>query len=280
MLSEQDLSDLRAEITITTKLIHPNIVRLFKAYDEPEHYYLVQEIMTGGELFDRIVEKEFYNEEEARTVARVILGAVHYMQSKKIVHRDLKPENLLLATKDNDTNIKICDFGFATRELEPDSLTTTCGSPNYVAPEIVLNIPYGKQVDMWSLGTIFFLLLGGYAPFDEPDLCTQYERIAKADYDFDEEYWGHASEEARDFIRKLIVVDPKERMTAEAAVADEWITSEQLEDRDLNATKQRLKRFNMRRKFKSAGMTVVASQRMLQVAASFRGLEDIEEDSS
>jgi calcium/calmodulin-dependent protein kinase I len=223
-LEEKDLDDLICEITVTTRLVHPNIVRLYNAYEEPDYFYLVQEMMTGGELFDRIIEKQFYNEQEARDAAREVLSAIDYMHSKKVVHRDLKPENLLLASKDSDTNIKICDFGFATREVEPNSLTTMCGSPNYVAPEIVTGIPYGKQVDMWSLGTIVFLLLGGYAPFEEPDLKTEYERISTGDYEYDEEYWEDVSDDARDFINKLLVVDPAERMTARMATLHNWIT--------------------------------------------------------
>jgi serine/threonine protein kinase len=228
-LEQKDLRDLICEITITTRLAHPNIVRLHEAYEEPDYYYLVQELMTGGELFDRIVEKEFYHDREAQHAVCTILSAVNYMHSKKVVHRDLKPENLLLVSKDSDTNIKICDFGFATREVEPNSLTTVCGSPNYVAPEIVAGIPYGKQVDMWSLGTIVFLLLGGYAPFDEPDLKTQYSRIVEADYEYKDEYWEHASDDARDFIDKLLVVNPAERMTARVASMHKWITECEVE---------------------------------------------------
>jgi serine/threonine protein kinase len=279
-----NLSDLVCEITVTKKLNHPNIVRLHQAYEEPEYFHLVQEYMTGGELFDRIVERECYCETDARKAASTILGAVKYMHANKVVHRDLKPENLLLANQNCDTNIKICDFGFATREVEPNSLTTMCGSPNYVAPEIVNGDPYGHQVDMWSLGTIFFLLLAGYAPFDEPVLSDQYERIAAADYEFEEEYWGHASKEAREFVTRLIVVDPSERFTAKQANKHIWIAGPGMKN-CLGKSLKRLKVFNAKRKMKAATKAVVASNRMSMVmngvsANSFRRMIAAELDLS
>jgi serine/threonine protein kinase len=176
-------------------------------------------------------------------------------------HRLTNHSLLYLQNKESDTDIKIADFGFATREFEPNCLTTVCGTPNYVAPEIIMHIPYGKQVDMWSLGTIVFLLLGGYAPFDEPDVRTQYRRIKEADYEFTENLWSHASEDAKDFISKHLVVDPGARITSEEATEHKWLSADNLADRDLGQTKNRLRRFQLKRKLKGAAMTVVLSQR-------------------
>jgi serine/threonine protein kinase len=181
--------------------------------------------------------------------------------------------------KHSDTNIKICDFGFAAREMEPNCLTTMCGSPNYVAPEIVAGVPYGKQVDMWSLGTITFLLLAGYAPFDDADLKTQYERIAEADYDFDEEYWGNISEEATNFVRELLVVDPNERMTAKSAKKHGWLKEKDkvLLENDLANSQKQLRKFNMKRKLKAAGNMVVATRRMTHLTESFADKDAMKE---
>jgi calcium/calmodulin-dependent protein kinase I len=271
MISKKSLSDLLIEIAVTKRLVHPHIVRLFKAYEGPEQYHLLQEKMIGGELLDRITEKEFYAEVEARDTVASLLGALDYMQSHKVVHRDLKPENLLLANKESDTNIKICDFGLATREIEPNSLTTLCGTPNYVAPEVLNRVPYGKQVDMWSMGTIVFLIIGGYAPFDEPDMSVQYRRIQEGDYEFIEEYWSHASENAKEFVRKLLLVDPSERMNVTESRKHTWITTSgsRMPNKIGAASFRKLKTFNMKRKLKAATNIVIASNRMSLLAESF-----------
>jgi serine/threonine protein kinase len=190
---------------------------------------------------------------------------------------DSCPAFLFFQSQHNDTNIKICDFGFATREVEPNSLTTMCGSPNYVAPEIIMGNGYGKQVDTWSMGVIVFLLLGGYAPFDEPDLSSLYDRISHADYEFNEEYWNHVSEDAKDFVRKILVVDPNERITAKAAIKHPWIKvkARVLSDNDLGSTLTPLRRFNMKRKLKAAGTMVVAARRMTQMLLPAEDLKEL-----
>lgn len=143
------------------ELKHEHIIRLYGVYEEPSYYYLITEQMKGGELFDRIVSKSFYNEKEARDVCKILFEAIGYCHSKSIAHRDLKPENLLLQSEDNDSAIKIADFGFAKKVLTPNSLTTQCGTPGYVAPEILEGVAYDTKSDMWSLGVIIYILLGG-----------------------------------------------------------------------------------------------------------------------
>ena len=180
------------------------------------HYYLVAEYLEGGELFDRIVDKSSYTESEARDVCRILFTALSYIHSRGIVHRDLKPENLLLQNKDSDSEIKIADFGFAKEASNGDhSLKTMCGTPGYVAPEILRKERYGTKVDMWSMGVIVFILLGGYPPFyaDSPKQLCMLSMVGK--FEFEPEYWGEISVGAKDMICSLLVTDPAKRASAE-----------------------------------------------------------------
>lgn len=161
-------ADLLRERDMLMELNHKNIVRCYDFFsDKPNAiYWMVLEIVEGGELFERITAKTVYNEAEARTTVLMFLDALAYLHDKKIAHRDLKPENLLLKSKDDDTQLKLADFGFAT-ETDGDNLKQGLGTPNYVAPEIVKGENYGIGVDMWAAGVIMFILLGGYPPFYE-----------------------------------------------------------------------------------------------------------------
>ena len=160
---------------------HPNIVKLYDFFDEKRYYYMAIELMEGGELFERIVKKTFYNEKEARDLIRILLDALAYLHHRHIVHRDLKPENLLLKSPYNDFDIKLADFGFA-KKVNGKSLDTQCGTPGYVAPEILKGAKYGTEVDMWSCGVIVYILLGGYPPFHDDNHAILYRKIKAADY--------------------------------------------------------------------------------------------------
>ena len=179
------------------------------------HYYLVAEYLEGGELFDRIVDKSSYTESEARDTCKILFGALSYMNSKGIVHRDLKPENLLLQFKNSDSEIKIADFGFAKKATGDHSLSTMCGTPGYVAPEILRKEKYGTKADMWSMGCIIFIMLGGYPPFyaDSPGQLLRLSRIGK--FEFDPDYWEDISDGAKDLISFLLVTDPAKRSSAD-----------------------------------------------------------------
>lgn len=174
---------------------------------------------------------------------------------------------------DNDSNIKIADFGFAKKCLKPNSLTTQCGTPGYVAPEILEGTPYGTQADMWSLGVIVYILLGGYPPFIEQNQRELFRKIRKGQYQFHEEYWGQVSKGAKDLIRSLLVTNPSERKTADQIVsADQWINagSEKLAESDLETTLTELKKFNAKRKFKAAISTVMAAQKLTSLGLDFQ----------
>jgi calcium/calmodulin-dependent protein kinase I len=160
-LTEEDAAALLDEVSILKELRHKHIIRLYDFFEDGKTYYLVMEQMNGGELFDRIVAKAYYNEKEARDTCKIVLEAVEYCHANNVAHRDLKPENLLLVHQDKDSEVKIADFGFAKRCTKPQSLTTQCGTPGYVAPEILEGIPYDTKADMWSVGVILYILLGG-----------------------------------------------------------------------------------------------------------------------
>lgn len=221
-LPQEDEEALHTEVSILRHLHHKNIVQFIDFFTEPEFYYLVMEYMAGGELFNRIVEKIAYQENEAREVVIGLLSAVKYCHELNVAHRDLKPENLLLVSTKDDSNVKLADFGFATY-CYGSSLTQRCGSPQYVAPEILSNAVYGKAVDMWSLGVITFSLLGGYPPFDDREEHRLFDKIRSAQFSFHPKYWNHVSKEAKDFITRLLVADPYVRMSAEAALWHPWL---------------------------------------------------------
>jgi len=216
---------LTNEVEILLKIDHPNVIKLLDLFDTTETLYLVMELATGGELFDRIVEKESYSELHAREVMWQLLNAIEYIHSQEIVHRDLKPENLLLETEDTDTKIKLTDFGLSKIFDNEFMLSTACGTPGYVAPEILSAVNYGPPVDLWSAGVIMYILLCGYPPFYNENDAVLFESILSANYHFHTPYWDHISKPAKDLIRKLLVVKPSGRLTATQAKEVEWFTS-------------------------------------------------------
>jgi len=271
-LSKEDEVALKEEIDVLKDFDHKHIIRLYDVFEEPKNYYMVTEKMTGGELFDRIVQKSYYNEKEARDTCQILFSAVHYCHKKKVAHRDLKPENLLLTSESDDSDIKIADFGFAKRVKGPKTLTTQCGTPGYVAAEVLEGVPYDTQADMWSIGVIVYILLGGYPPFIEQNQRTLFRKIRKGKYEFHKEYWGQVSEDAKDLIRNLLVVNPDERFNAEDALANKWIGADAstLAALDLGTNLAELKKFNAKRKFKAAVSTVMAANKLNSLGVDFK----------
>ena len=190
------------------------------------------------------------------------------MHSKNVAHRDLKPENLLLLSKDDDSAVKIADFGFAKKVYEECSLTTQCGTPAYAAPEILGGTPYDQRADMWSVGVILYILLGGYPPFAETKLKDLFQKVAKGDYEFHEKYWGSISTEAKDLISSLLTVNPKKRLTARQALKNTWIRLDDaaLERKDLGKNLKAFTLFNAKRKFRAAVNSVIAVNKLSALA--------------
>ena len=224
-LEEDDELALQTEVEILSQMDHPNVVKLYEIFDTKEAMYLVMEIMTGGELFDRIVEKEHYSEREAADAIRPIVDAIRYCHGLGVLHRDLKPENLLYVSKDEHAILKISDFGLA-RFLQGGLATTACGTPGYVAPEILFGKGYGKEVDYWSIGVILYILLCGFPPFYEETNQELFEKIKNGEFEFMSPYWDDISDLAKDLINKLLVVEPTQRLNAEEILAHPWIVGE------------------------------------------------------
>lgn len=222
-LDEDEYRSLEEEIDILYSLNHRNILKLFSVYNETDMCYLVMELLLGGELSERLDAKNVYTEDEALQLCTYLLKAVWYCHGNNIAHRDLKPENLLLIHKNNDTQIKITDFGFSKRCPKPNSLTTQCGTLDYTAPEILAGKPYGTVVDMWSVGVIIYILLCGYEPFAIGTYTRKRQKILIGKYEFHEERWSHITYHAKNFIRCLLNVNANKRFTAKEACNHPWI---------------------------------------------------------
>ncbi|XP_069748889.1 calcium/calmodulin-dependent protein kinase type IV isoform X4 [Narcine bancroftii] len=202
-----DKKIVRTEIGILLRLSHPNIIRLKEIFETPLEINLVLELVTGGELFDRIVERGYYSEKDAADVVRQILEAVAYLHENGIVHRDLKPENLLYASPAPDALLKIADFGLSKIVQDQVTMKTLCGTPGYCAPEILCGSAYGPAVDMWSVGVITYILLCGFEPFyDERGDQYMYKRILNCTYDFVSPWWDEVSLNAKDLAAVKAVV--------------------------------------------------------------------------
>jgi len=226
---------LENEINVLRKLNHPNIVKLEETFEDKNKVYLVMELVSGGELFDRIVEKGSYTEKDASALIKQILEAVDYMHSQDIVHRDLKPENLLYYNQDEDSKIMISDFGLSVF-IGEGQLTLACGTPSYVSREVLAQEPYGKPVDVWSIGVITYILLCGYPPFyDEKDELL-FAQILKGEFEFESPYWDEISDSAKDFIRHLICVDVNKRFTCRQAVDHPWISGNTAKDTNIHSS--------------------------------------------
>ncbi|KAL3916932.1 MAG: hypothetical protein SGILL_004951, partial [Bacillariaceae sp.] len=270
-LSEEDEAALLDEVDILIEMNSIHIIRLYDFFTEPSTYYLVMEQMSGGELFDRIVAKAYYNEKEARDTCLILLEAVGYMHENHVAHRDLKPENLLLLSKDDDSAVKIADFGFAKKVYEENSLTTQCGTPGYVAPEILEGTPYDQRADMWSVGVILYILLGGYPPFIESTQRDLFRKIRRGEYEFHEEYWGTVSTEAKELISSLLTVKASKRLDAPSALENSWIRGDDasLAKKGLDKNLKEFKKFNAKRKFKAAVSTIMAVNKLNALGKEF-----------
>jgi len=227
------------------------------------------ELMSGGDLFDRIGTKKSYSEADARDLVVKMLKAVSFCHRRKIAHCDMKPKNLLLMSDDNDSFIKLADFGFAARVHRPKSLTKQCGTPFFVAPEILTRKPYDQQSDMWSVGCIVFLLLSGNLPFMGRSQKELFQKIVAGKFEFKEDEWAGVSDDAKDLVRKLLVLDPDKRITANDALRHPWLklAKDRLSKIGLQSTSQRLKTFNAKMKLRSAMIAVDWIQGLKQVSS-------------
>jgi len=222
LIDKKELTLLEREIDIMQKLQHPNIIQLVEVVDTADTLYLVLEFASGGELFDAIVNKGSYSETEAAKIVKQIIAAMAYVHSHGIAHRDLKPENLLLSVEDAADIIKIADFGLS-KDFGAEQMATSCGTPDYVAPEVLQGEVYDSAVDIWSIGVITYVLLCGFPPFYGETQKELFENIMKGNYDFPDPEWTGVSEDAKTFIRRMLVVDPEKRLNAEQCLNEKWL---------------------------------------------------------
>ncbi|XP_067927940.1 calcium/calmodulin-dependent protein kinase type IV-like isoform X2 [Watersipora subatra] len=245
-----DKKVVKTECGVLLKIKHTNVIRLKEIFETPTQIHLVLELVTGGELFDRIVTRGFYTEKDASVCVKEMLNAIKYLHENDVVHRDLKPENLLYESVAEDSPLKIADFGLS-KIIGPEvQMQTVCGTPGYCAPEILTGSKYTPAVDMWSIGVITYILLCGYEPFysDEGEQAM-FKKILKCEYHFHEPWWNDISENAKDLVKKLLVFDPSKRLTASQALAHSWVKGTAKVDH-MEETQTKLKQFNAKRKLR------------------------------
>ncbi|XP_051549627.1 calcium/calmodulin-dependent protein kinase type 1D-like [Myxocyprinus asiaticus] len=261
-------SNLENEIKVLRRIKHSNVVGLEDFYETRTHYYLVMELVSGGELFDRILDRGFYTEKDASCVIKQVLEAVSYLHQNSIVHRDLKPENLLFYSPDENAKIMISDFGLS-KMSDHDVMSTACGTPGYVAPEVLAQKPYSKAVDCWSIGVITYILLCGYPPFYEENETRLFSKIMKAEYAFHSPYWDDISESAKDFVKHMLEKSPSKRFTTEQALAHPWIIGDTAHNDNIyqSVCEQMQKNFAKSKWKKAINVSVAVSHmRRLQLA--------------
>ena len=239
--------EIEREVSILREIRHPNIITLHDVFENKTDVVLILELVSGGELFDFLAEKESLTEDEATQFLKQILDGVHYLHSKRIAHFDLKPENIMLLDKHAASpRIKLIDFGIAHRIEAGSEFKNIFGTPEFVAPEIVNYEPLGLEADMWSIGVITYILLSGASPFLGETKQETLTNISAVNYDFDEEYFSSTSELAKDFIRRLLVKDPKRRMTIAQSLEHSWIKVRRREDGARKPERRRLRAARLR----------------------------------
>lgn len=216
-----------SELRVLRRVRHPYIVQLFEVFEAPDKFYMVMELAQGGELFDRIIARGSFSERDAVKVLNMILEAVRYLHALGITHRDLKPENLLYYHPGNDSKLLLTDFGLASTRRSGDdvTMTTTCGTPEYIAPEVLLRKAYTSAVDGWAVGVITYILLSGTMPFDHEDKSVLFSTIIEGKHNFNAEPWPQVSQPAKDFVQAFLTVNPNQRMTASQALKHAWIVN-------------------------------------------------------
>ncbi|XP_078421684.1 calcium/calmodulin-dependent protein kinase type II subunit beta-like isoform X12 [Cetorhinus maximus] len=267
-LSARDHQKLEREARICRLLKHSNIVRLHDSISEEGFHYLVFDLVTGGELFEDIVAREYYSEADASHCIHQILDSVNHIHQHDIVHRDLKPENLLLASKCKGAAVKLADFGLAIEvQGEQQAWFGFAGTPGYLSPEVLRKEAYGKPVDIWACGVILYILLVGYPPFWDEDQHKLYQQIKAGAYDFPSPEWDTVTPEAKNLINQMLTINPAKRITATEALKHPWVCQRSTVASMMHRqeTVECLKKFNARRKLKGAILTTMLATRNFSV---------------
>ncbi|MBA0696860.1 hypothetical protein Goari_003382 [Gossypium aridum] len=260
LLTDEDVEDVRREIQIMHHLAgHPNVISIKGAYEDAVAVHVVMELCAGGELFDRIIQRGHYTERKAAALTRTIVGVVEACHSLGVMHRDLKPENFLFVNQQEDALLKAIDFGLSIFFKPGERFTDVVGSPYYVAPEVLRKL-YGPEADVWSAGVILYILLSGVPPFWAENEQGIFEEVLHGDLDFDSDPWPSISESAKDLVRKMLIRDPRKRLTAHEVLCHPWIQIHGVApDKPLDsAVLSRMKQFSAMNKLKKIALRVIA----------------------
>ncbi|XP_016302768.1 calcium/calmodulin-dependent protein kinase type II subunit beta isoform X13 [Sinocyclocheilus anshuiensis] len=282
-LSARDHQKLEREARICRLLKHPNIVRLHDSISEEGFHYLLFDLVTGGELFEDIVAREYYSEADASHCIQQILEAVLHCHQMGVVHRDLKPENLLLASKCKNAAVKLADFGLAI-EVQGDQQAWFgfAGTPGYLSPEVLRKEAYGKPVDIWACGVILYILLVGYPPFWDEDQHKLYQQIKAGAYDFPSPEWDTVTPEAKNLINQMLTINPAKRIMAQEALKHPWVCQRSTVASMMHRqeTVECLKKFNARRKLKGAILTTMLVSRNFSAKSLLNKKADVKPQSN
>mmetsp|Transcript_19572 Transcript_19572/g.36645 ORF Transcript_19572/g.36645 Transcript_19572/m.36645 type:complete len:501 (-) Transcript_19572:73-1575(-) len=260
----KNLDRFKQEIQIMKIMDHPNIIKLFESFEDHRNIYLVLELCTGGELFDRIIDAGHFTEVQAAIVMQHMFRAIFYMHENHICHRDLKPENFLFTTKDpiEKSALKVIDFGLACKFQADQVLTTKAGTPYYVAPQVLAG-KYDQSADLWSLGVIMYVVLCGYPPFYGETDADVLAKVRLGNFSFNAADWKSVSEDAKNLIRMLLKMNPRDRYTAEQALNHVWVRNKAPKATNVALQSNlvdNLRGFRSQNKLKKAALHVIASQ--------------------
>eukprot|EP00427_Karlodinium_veneficum_P026167 CAMPEP_0169214206 /NCGR_PEP_ID=MMETSP1016-20121227/17219_1 /TAXON_ID=342587 /ORGANISM="Karlodinium micrum, Strain CCMP2283" /LENGTH=521 /DNA_ID=CAMNT_0009291987 /DNA_START=46 /DNA_END=1611 /DNA_ORIENTATION=+ len=260
----KNLDRFKQEIAIMKIMDHPNIIKLYESFEDHRNIYLVMELSTGGELFDRIIDAGHFTEVQAACVMQHMFRAIFYMHENHICHRDLKPENFLFASKDpiEKCALKVIDFGLACKFSADQVLTTKAGTPYYVAPQVLAG-KYDQSSDLWSLGVIMYVVLCGYPPFYGETDADVLAKVRLGNFSFNAADWKNISEDAKNLIRMLLKMNPKDRYTAEQALNHVWVRNKAPKSQNVAlqaSLMDNLRGFKAQNRLKKAALHVIASQ--------------------
>jgi serine/threonine protein kinase len=265
---QTDAEEMYNELNIMSQLKHSNLVTFKEIFEGPDKFFVVMELVTGGELFDRIIELQRYSEKEAVHVMLQALSGLKHMHDSKIAHRDLKPENLLLSSKEPHANVKVADFGFATKVTTDMELLQIVGTFPYFAPELSalrdesITEGYGRPVDIWAMGVILYILLSGIHPFQIADEDLMLDNIQNAKWDWVGPNWSKISMDAKDLIRNMLAKNPAQRYTINQCLTHKWLTAGMSNTEELGSVAEAIKLLQAKKRLKGAMQAVLAQQKM------------------
>jgi len=254
----------KQEIALMKIMDHPNIIKLYETFEDHRNIYLIMELCVGGELFDRIIEAGHFTESQAATLMQQIIRAIYYMHENHVCHRDLKPENFLFMTKEPIENnlLKIIDFGLSCKFEAGQVLSTKAGTPYYVAPQVLAG-KYDHLSDVWSCGVIMYVLLCGYPPFFGETDSEVLSKVRLGAFSFNAADWKNVSDDAKNLIRLMLKMNPKDRYTAEQTLNHDWIKNKAPRANNVSLQSgfvDNLRGFRSQNKLKKAAMHIIAGQ--------------------